>query len=77
MEYFLNKKHSLLLQSGISSTPYPSVNEVTSLEHPPVHIGFGWNVRFSDETQLKVSLIENGTSASPDLTFHAGIKSKF
>ena len=73
-EYFLNKKISLFFQSSIMSTPYPRVGEVTSLRHPPSNIGLGCNFKFNENTSLKTSIIENCTSASPDITVQAGIK---
>jgi len=77
LEYFLNQKLSLLLQGDYLSTPYPKVKEVTSLENPSGHIGFGCNFRLDEKTNLKFSVIENLFSASPDLTLQTALKLKF
>ena len=77
MEYFLNKRFSLLFQSGLISTPYPAVDEVTSLQHSPGHIGLGINYKFSQNSSLKFSVIENISSASPDIILQTGLNLKF
>lgn len=76
-EYFFNHKFSLILQGGMSSTPFPKVKLVTSLEHPPVHIGLGINYKINDSLTFKTAIVENGTSAWPDITLYNSIKLKF
>ncbi|MFH1201563.1 MAG: DUF3187 family protein [Candidatus Omnitrophota bacterium] len=77
VEYFLNKRFSLLLQSSISTKLFPSVPELTSLNHIPAIIGLGSNYKFSDTVSLKTSVTENCTSASPDIILQAALRIEF
>lgn len=76
-EFFFTQKLSMTLQGGVASTPFPEVKLVTSLDHPPGHIGFGLNYKINKSATFKSGVIENVSSASADIMLYTGLDIKF